>query len=67
MYPGIGQAYPDALISKIIDSELEYEANSSGNIGIKNTEINTHNKIIKIIKFLKEIKKLLDIIQTPLI
>ena len=57
----------NALISKIIDFELEYEANSSGNIGIKNTEINTHNKIIKIIKFLKEIKKLLDIIRTPLI
>ena len=42
---------------------LEYEANSLGNIGIKNTEINTHKNIINTIKVLKETKKLLDITQ----
>ena len=47
----------------MIDSVLEYEANSLGNIGIKNTEINTHKNIINTIKVLKETKKLLDMTQ----
>ena len=59
----MGHAYPEELISNIIDSVLEYEANSLGNIGIKNTEINTHKNIINTIKVLKETKKLLDITQ----